>query len=280
VFWNSTDTIKRARIAGLIGFGSVIFYFTTNMVSLSVLNFSENIALCLLLVLGSLIGSIVFREEKNNDLIIKKIVYYPEKRTIIFYAGPWILFSFLNVTLTNNITAITSVLSSSTMYLLLYGSQVIGGVFGALIGGYFADKVGRRSTLAFSVALYGVSMAFRGFIDNGAAFVFSFIGEGLTWGVFLTLYCFVIWGDLSNTKNTEKIYGLGLLIFYLTAGLGVFNLFAGIPVVESTLISCIMIFLAIVPIVLAPELLTSDAQEKNRLRKYMETVRKVADDLD
>jgi hypothetical protein len=278
VFWTNTNSAKRSRIAGIIGFSAVILYFTTTIISSIGLNFIENIALCLLLITGSTLGSALIREGPEDSGNTRKMVYYPERRTIIFYAVPWVFFSFLNVTLTKNITIVTSALNSSSIYLFLYGSQVIGGVFGALIGGYFADKVGRRLTLVFSVALYGVSMAFRGFTDNGVTLLFSFIGEGLTWGIFLTLYCFVIWGDLSNTKNVEKTYAIGLATFYATAGLGVFNLFAGIPVIESTLSSCIMIFLAIIPIVLAPELLTSEAQEKNKLKKYMETVRKVADE--
>lgn len=277
VFWNSTNSGKRSKIAGIIGFSAVSLYFIT-IVSASEFNLFENTALGLFLIAGITIGSILSNEGIKKNENTKKVVYYPEKRTIILFAVPWLFFSFLNVTLTKNITIVTSALNSSSTYLLLYGAQVIGGVLGALIGGYFADRAGRRLTLVFSVALYGVSMAFRGFTDNNVTLLFSFIGEGLTWGIFLTLYCFIIWGDLSNTENVEKIYAIGLTTFYATACLGVFNLFANIPVVESTLISCIMIFLAIIPIVLAPELITSDAQEKNKLRKYMETVRKVADE--
>jgi hypothetical protein len=133
--------------------------------------------------------------------------------------------------------------------------------------------------LVSGVALYGVSMALRGFTNNVGALFFGFIGEGLTWGIFLVLYLFTIWGDLSNTKNIMKTYTIGLVAFYAAAGIGVLNLFSEFSLVDSTLISCILIFSAIIPIVLAPELLTSDLQEKRRLKKYMDRVRKVADDL-
>jgi hypothetical protein len=277
VFWTITNSAKRSKIAGFIGLGAVILY-TATLIFSSVLDLSGNIALCLALIGGGTIGSLLIRNVKDYYGPTRKMVYYPERRTIILYAVPWVLFSFLNVTLTKNITVVTSTLSSSSLYLLLYGSQVIGGIFGALLGGYFADKVGRRLTLVFSVALYGVSMAFRGFSDNGVALLFSFIGEGLTWGIFLTVYSFVIWGDLSNTKNVAKTYAIGLIPFYVTAGIGSLNLFAGISVVNSTLISCILIFLAIIPIALAPELLPSETQENSNLKKYISTVRKMADD--
>lgn len=278
LFWNTTEGQKRSRIAGLIGFISLFFYFTAYFVSNS-FDFLGNLLLCLLFLLlttgASLAGSNL---DENNTA--KKLMYYPEKRTIILYAVPWVLFSLLNVTLAKNITVTTSLLSSSSMYLLVFGSQIVGGVCGALLGGYFADRSGRRLTLVFSVALYGVSMAFRGFTDNNIALLFSFIGEGLTWGIFLTLYSFVIWGDLANTKSVARTYAIGLIAFYATAAIGNFNLFAGFSIVDSTLISCILIFLAIIPIALAPELLASETQENSKIRKYMATVRKIADTAD
>jgi MFS family permease len=278
LFWKTTESLKRSRIAGLIGFMALICYYLLYFVSLSLLDYSGNIVLCLLLFAGTAIGSLFIIEKVDDNDLRKKAMYFPERRTILLYAAPWVLFTLLNVTLSKNITVITSAISSSSIYLVLFSSQIVGGVCGALIGGYFGDRLGRRLTLVFSVALYGVSMAFRGFTDNWVALLFSFIGEGLTWGIFLTLYSFVIWGDLSNTKNTGKTYAIGLMTFYVTAAVGRFNLFAGISVVNSTLISCILIFLAIIPIVLAPELLPSEAQENSKLKKYMSTVQKIANE--
>jgi MFS family permease len=276
LFWNTTESLKRSRTAGLIGFIALIFYFIIYFISLS-LNYSENIALCMLLFATTTIGGLLAIEKFEDNALRKKAMYFPERKTIILYAAPWILFSLLNVTLSKNIT-VTSAITSSSLYLVLFGSQIVGGVCGALIGGYFADRVGRRLTLVFGVALYGVSMAFKGFTDNGVALLFSFIGEGLTWGIFLTLYSFVIWGDLSNTKNAGRTYAIGLAAFYGTAAIGSFNLISGVSVVNSTLISCILIFLAIIPIALAPELLPSETQENSKLKKYMSTVRKIADE--
>ena len=226
LFWNTTESLKRSRIAGLIGFIALICYFILYFVS-STLDYSANIGLCILLFATTTIGGLFIIEKvDNNASLVKKTMYFPETRTILLYAAPWILFSLLNVTLAKNIT-ITSAITSSSLYLVLFSSQIVGGVCGALIGGYFADRVGRRLTLVFSVALYGVSMAFKGFTDNGIALLFSFIGEGLTWGIFLTLYSFVIWGDLSNTKNAGKTYAIGLVTFYVTAAVGSFNLISG-----------------------------------------------------
>lgn len=276
-FWNTTESLKRSRIAGLIGFVALICYFILYFTSLS-LDYLANMLLCFMLIISTAIGGLLFVKKGDNKVLGKNAMYFPERRTIILYTVPWILFSLLNVTLSKNI-AVTSAISSS-MFMVLFGSQIVGGVSGALIGGYFADRVGRRLTLVFGVVLYGVSMVFKGFTDNEVALLFSFIGEGLTWGIFLTLYSFVIWGDLSNSKNVGKTYAIGLAAFYGAAAIGSFNIIAGISIVNSTLISCMLIFLAIIPIALAPELLPSEAQEKSKLQKYMATVRKIADDDD
>jgi hypothetical protein len=275
LFWNTTEGLKRSRIAGLIGFMALICYFIIYFLSLE-LNYSENIALCFLLITTTAIGGVFVVETAEKSAFRKDEMYFPEKRTILLYTAPWLLFSLLNVTLAKN--TVISPITSSSMFLILFGSQVVGGVCGALIGGYFADKVGRRLTLVFSVVLYGVSIAFKGFTDNGVALLFSFIGEGLTWGIFLTLYSFVIWGDLSNNKNASRTYAIGLAAFYGTAAIGTFNLMSGVSIVNSTLISCMLIFLAIIPIALAPELLPSETQEKSRLQKYMATARKISEE--
>jgi hypothetical protein len=277
LFWKMTGSLNRSRIAGVIGFLGLICYFILYFISSDILDFTGNIALCILLFACTTIVGFFALNTVGDNSAISKAVYFPERRTIILYAAPWVLFALLNVTLSKNISGTTSATNSS-LYLVLFSSQIIGGICGALIGGYSADRAGRRQTLVSSVALYGVSITLRGFTDNTGALFFSFIGEGLTWGIFLILYIFVIWGDLCNTKNITRTYAIGLVAFYATAGIGVLNLFSDISVVDSTLISCILIFSAIFPIVLAPELLTSEAQEKSKLKKYIETVRKVADE--
>jgi MFS family permease len=145
------------------------------------------------------------------------------------------------------------------------------------LGGFLADK-GRRLTLVFSFAFFGISTTFKGFLNNDFTFFFAYLAEGICGGMLLTLYSFVIWGDLANRRNVSKVYSIGLISYYFFMGIGLLPTFlSGIDPLQSALISCLLIFASFLPIILAPELLSSDIQEKAKLKKYMKTVRKIAD---
>jgi MFS family permease len=131
-----------------------------------------------------------------------------------------VLFSLLNATLARNISVNTATLFSPLFRFSLPILQTIAALIGALFGGLIADYIGRRPTLAISMTLYGVSMLLQAILVSEAIFVFKYIAEGLGWGIFLTLYSFVIWGDLSNDKNVAKLYSVGLIVFYATAAIG------------------------------------------------------------
>ncbi len=280
-FWNTTQSEERGRIGGIIGFISLQFFFISNYVFASSSDFFGKILIGIVLSIVAALAILLIRAPINGSA--KKITaeYYAEKRTIILYSIPWILFSLINATLAKNISANTSELLSSSFYLFLVILQTVAALFGALGGGFIADHFGRRLTLALSVTLYGVSMVFRAFIANEVTFLFAFIAEGLSWGVLLMLYSFVIWGDLSNSKNCSKLYAIGLIAFYLATGIGQLPSFISeISLLGSALISCLMIFLSNLPIALAPELLSSDIREKMRLKKYMKTIKKIAKEAD
>ena len=278
-FWRTTIATERGRIGGLLGLIAIPLYFLLiNFVS-GTIGFLGNIIMCIGFCLFILIGASLIKENVLPENKVE-MAYYPEKRTIIFYSIPWILFCFLNATLSKNISIDTQNLISPSFYAFLTISQALGGLLGAVLGGFLADR-GRRLTLIFSVTLYGVSTTFKAFLNNDMTFFFAFVAEGLSWGILLTLYSFVIWGDLANSKNVAKIYSIGLIGFYVSTGVGqVSNILLEIDILTSALISCLIIFLSYLPIILAPELLSTDIQEKNKIKKYMDTVKKIADKTD
>jgi MFS family permease len=272
-FWNTTNPEERGRIGGIIGLISLpIFFILYASFSIDLLG---QILICISLSAAAIIAVLLLPKKSSSPRKVEE--YYPEKRTILLYSLPWILFSFLNATLAQNISASTP----EHIYFLLVLVQTVAALFGTLGGGFLADYIGRRPTLALGVSLYGVSMTFRGFISNDTTFIFAFIAEGLSWGIFLTLYSFVVWGDLANSNNCSKVYSIGLVTFYFAAAIGRLPSFLStISFVDSALISCLIIFLSYIPLVLAPESLSSDIREKNRLKRYMKTLRKIAKEND
>jgi len=276
-FWNLTVPEERGRVAGLIGFVSLLFYLVIYTGVAETLDFPRAVLLGTVLSSGALV--IILLRPKKVVLTAKKdeLRNYPEKRTILLYIIPWILFCLINATLAKNISFHISQQVPASSYLLLAVLQVIGTIFGTLSGGVTGDFFGRRVSLAFSLTLYGISSALAGIANNYTLLYFVYFANGLSWGVLLVMYSFVIWGDLANKKNCAKMYALGFIIFYATQGIGLFPLeqIFQIPLVVSSLASCLLIFLANAPIFLAPELLPSGFREKIRLKWHMSAVKKI-----
>ena len=275
-FWNLTVSEERGRIGGLIGFVSLPFYFIVGIGVAETLDFLGTVMLSIILSLGPLVvillrpGKAVLTAKKDDR------GNYSEKRTVLLYSIPWVLFSLINATLAKNISLNILQQVSSSFYLFLSVLQVMAAVFGALGGGIIADFFGRRLSLAFSLTLYGISSALAGMVNNYTMFYFVYVANGLSWGILLTLYSFVVWGDLANKENCAKMYSIGLVTSYSTIGVGLLpTQISQIPPTVSSLASCLLIFLSNVPLILAPELLPSDFRERIKLKLHMSAVRKI-----
>ncbi|MBT0160199.1 MFS transporter [Candidatus Bathyarchaeota archaeon A05DMB-2] len=202
--------------------------------------------------------------------------YYFEKRTVLLYTIPWVLFSLNNATLAKNISLNISQQVPSSLYLFLTVLQTIGVIFGALSGGVIADFFGRRSSLAFSLTLYGISSALAGIANINEILYLVYIANGLSWGILFIMYTFIVWGDLASKENCAKMYSIGLIIFYLATSVGLLMQMSQISLTVSALVSCLLIFLSNIPIVLAPELLSLNFREKIKLKLHIKAVKKIS----
>lgn len=275
-FWQITSSEERGRVAGLTGFVFLPFYYFAVQIVAGTLDFPATILLSMLVSLGALV--VIFLRPEKMVLAATERVRdnFFEKRTIVFYSVPWILFSLVNAILAKNTSITVAQQVSSSFYLLLTGLQVFGVIFGAVIGGAIADFFGRRFALALSLTLYGTSSALVGLFQNNAMFSLVYIINGLSWGFLLILYTFVVWGDLATEKNCTKMYAIGLAIYYSAFGFGLLSeQISQIPLVVTALLSCLLIFFSNVPIILAPELLSSDFREKIKLKMHIKLVKKI-----
>jgi hypothetical protein len=81
---------------------------------------------------------------------------------------------------------------------------------------------------------------------------------------------------MSNKSNSAKMYSIGLIIFYVGAGVGFLMTDAlELPLIVSSLASCLLIFLSNMPIVVAPELSPPDFREKIALKMHLKAIKKV-----
>lgn len=277
LFWDLTAPEERGRVAGAMGF--VFLPICPLLMALaSRLDLYGTAALCIILNLGTLAtklfnrsGKIMLREKRNLE------EYNPEKKTIILYLIPWVVFSSINATLTSSFSSHVIQYFPPSSQMSLTALQVVGGGLGAIAGGVLADFSGRRLSLALGLTLYGVNSAISGLAESYEVFYLVFTGTGLTWGILLTVYLFVVWGDLSTTKTCAHRYSVGLATFYLATGIGALLSpeLARIPSMPASIISCLLIFLSNIPLILAPEILSSDFREEIRLKLYVSLVKRI-----
>jgi hypothetical protein len=275
-FWDLTVPEERGRVAGFAVFVTLPFFFAVRVAAEN-LDFSATVILSILLSLGTLLTALIGSHKAVLTAKKDERGYYFERRAALLYLIPWMLFSLINATLANNVSVGVLQQVSSSFYLILLGLQVIGVMLGATVGGIIADFFGRRIALAFSLTLYGTSVALVGLFQSNEIFPFVYVANGISWGILLILYNFVVWGDLANKGNYAKMYAIGLSTYYLATGFGlIMTQTSQISLVLSALSSCLLIFLSEVPIILAPELLPSDLREKIKLRLHMNAIKKIA----
>jgi hypothetical protein len=279
-FWNTTSSEERGRIGGLIGFATLPFYFIISIVATSTLSSSSTIIIAVTLCLIPVVA--LSTRHKKICLSPDKDNIYPERRTVILYSIPWIIFSLINATLAKNVALNLTQSISPSLFEVLFLLQIIAALVGVLIGGFAADFFGRRLCLALSVTLSGSSMALYGLIQpQSSLYYFAFLADGFSWGILLTMYSFVIWGDLSSKDNCAKMYAIGLVVFYIAAGVGEIPIgISQISAVASAFLGCTLIFFLNVPIALAPELQSSDFREKIRLKMHIKAAKKAAKELE
>jgi MFS family permease len=275
-FWSLTVSWERGRTAGLIG----LFSLPINYLILFMAEMFDFFAIIMIVVILGLMTLVIkLLNPENKALLTTKKEdeeRHPERKTFFLYAAPWILFSLVNATLARNIS--TNILQSiqTSFYLLLLVLQLGAAVLGAMVGGIIADFFGRRVSLVFSLTVYGLGSALIGLTGLYEVLHIVYFTNGLNWGILWVLYIFVIWGDLANRKNCAKIYSIGLTIFYTVTGVSsLMSQTSQIPLIISSLASCLLIFLSNIPLLLAPELLSSDFRERIKMKLHMNVVKKI-----
>jgi len=87
----------------------------------------------------------------------------------------------------------------------------------------------------------------------------------------------VIWADLAGNRLKEKYYLVGILPFLISAYLQMlFTPYAELIAVSAAFsLASLFLFLAVLPLLYAPETLPERVIRKRHIQKYLEDVKKV-----
>jgi len=265
---------NRGRTAGIIVFAASIS--TPLVVMLSTMNLTMSIIAS---TVWRGIGLIVLLLLKPKEQIIpEKRKYTPftsilHDKNFLLYLIPWLMFSFIF----GFQRLVFEHFLAADFYDFLRIIESIVGTISALIGGLVADWIGRKRVVIYGFTSLGLAYAAVGIAPNSLISLYFFsVIDGIAWGVFLAIFVLVLWGDLSYSGAREKYYAIGSIPFFFADFIGfLFTPFVAVPPSAAFSVASLFLFLAVLPLMYAPETLPEKKIKLRQLRKYLEKAKKV-----
>ncbi|MGD6807180.1 MAG: MFS transporter [Candidatus Bathyarchaeia archaeon] len=242
-------------------------------------------AVIIILASWRLIGAVVFpiinrcyKPETEKQPVEKSPSYFSiiRDKQVLLYLFPWVMFSIINFAEGPLIELAfgTELYTSIVMF-----EYVFIGIF-AIIGGALSDIVGRKRVVIVGFVMLGIEYAALSAFSGYQAVSYLFlILDGITWGLLFSVFLTVIWGDLGERYGKEKFYTVGGIPFLLSAFLTIivtpYANTDNINLVTAFSIASFFLFLAVIPLMYAPETLPEKSMKDRDLKSYIEKAQKI-----
>lgn len=279
-YFADSASIKNRGFAGGVIWSIVGFTVLLLASPIFSIGYSEAlIALTIWRVLGG-IGFLVLNKKHEKPNVQKSPSYLEliRKREILLYLFPWIMFSIINF-IEAPILAKVFPPDFATAQIVEYA--IVGII--AVVGGFIADIAGRKRVVITGFVMLGITYAAMSALftfyrapDLFAAMYLFLVLDGITWGLFASVFLTVIWGDLGEHSEKEKYYALGGLPF-LIAGISsiLIEPYAGIDPVAAFSFAAFFLFMAVISLMYAPETLPEKTIKDRALKSYLDKAQKV-----
>jgi hypothetical protein len=282
--------ISFTKVEGRAKIGGITFLIIgTTFALTSFITLDSLIGICLILVVTRLIGLIVFhlafakKEEPSKEASKVKYSSIISNRAFLLYFIPWGMFTLINFLIVPIESKMYPPDSDATVSILIMIENLVTALI-AVISGFVADKLGRKRLLIIGFVMLGIGYACIGlFSVNSADLLFGSIiytfTDGVAWGIFYVLFLFTIWGDLAQTRRSEKFYLLGALPYLLSYFLQLlFTPYLKDMVDVTTIFSfaSVFLFIAVLPLIYAPETLPEKVMKDRDLKSYLDKAQKIA----
>lgn len=275
-FADSINVENKGRVGGIMFFAALLGTFLIGFLT-NILSFVESV---LIYALWRTLGFITFQkakdkrimtEEKSVETSFKLII---SEKPFTLYMIPWTMFCLVNFFVGPLQEHYWKIDVFNTVLIVEFGIASVA----TLIGGYFADVIGRKRVVILGYILLGIGYAVLSIFptDNIAIIVYA-VFDGVAWGLFLLIFLLVMWGDLAGNRRKEKYYLLGALPFLISSYMWIIIApFAEVISISASFsLSSFFLFLAVVPLMYAPETLPEKKIRDRELREYIEKAKKV-----
>lgn len=273
-FTHSTSTANRGRYAGLILLFSGLGLFALRLAG-------EGVELAIVeLIIWRFLGFIaMLRIKPFNEHVEKttKISYGSliRQRSFLLYIIPWAMFSIVNYL---SAPVQVGILGGETFTFLQIIENAVSGV-SAIAAGFLIDYVGRKTASIAGFALLGVSYAILGLYPTQMLSWYLYVVfDGITWGILGVLFVVTIWGELNPSVASDKYYAIGILPFFMSKFVELIfagSISANIPAYTLFSFTAFFLFLAVLPLVYAPETLPEKITKDRDLKSYIAKAQQV-----
>lgn len=273
---NSTSVENRGKTSALIFALVNISAFPLGMI----LSTTSPAVTSLVLAAWRATGLAVFALSKPSDQESMprsgfRMVSVFHDRSFVLYLIPWLMFSIID---TLEKALFSDVIGPEYNVLALTVQPVVAGL-SMLVGGLLSDRIGRKRVVMYGFVSLGVAYAIIGVAPTlqlaWSIYLFvDAVAAGILWIVFIM----ILWGDLSSQGSREKYYVIGSLPFLATAAipLSLMPLSRLLQATTAFSLASFFLFLAVLPLMYAPETLPQKKIELQRLKGYLAQAKKLA----
>jgi len=273
-FADTTSVGNRGFFGGLTFF--LVGIFSIGFLGVAV-SFSD-MTLISTMVIWRIAGSAMFllfcknmKAEKKHRIPSFSQIF--RRKDLVLYLVPWLMFCLVNeigAPLAQNLFGSLY----STVGLI---ELVVSGVF-ALIGGIIADLAGRKRVIIIGFVLLGVDYAALSLLSGVQAswYIYGAL-DSIAWGMFASVFFMTLWGDLAQDHEKDRYYVVGGLPYVLTLFLPeLIKPYVGVmPLTTAFSLASFFLFLAVLPLMYAPETLPEKRIRERELKIYIEKAEKI-----
>jgi MFS family permease len=157
----------------------------------------------------------------------------------------------------------------------------LGVAFAGFLSGFVADRFGRKKVIIFGLATLGIAYTAYGVTTNEIAYLFTQLFFGASFGIMFSIFFITVIGDFASTGLRERYYAAGsifLFAYFASQFLsGIFSIKSIPPNVIASILALVL-FVAVLPILNAPETLPKEKIRSRRFREHLKKVRELVEE--